>query len=478
MHSSLERQLKKVFGSLEKVPSDLKPLLDMVSETYAHYEEEKIQNERSLDLSSKELTATNEKLKKETQISRVQTDQLALQVQELERVRAGILNVLEDMEEEKKKVDLIVVQRTKELTEEKARLLASINSLSFGFILADLQHTILLKNSALMHILDLQGDPKTIHDISKSFDTPDIHSVKFDLVESCKQCIDLKQTLEIKEVSYGQKYLRVFCAPISTEGVEVSDMSSKNVIGYVFLVEDITEARIMDRSREEFFAVASHELRTPLTAIRGNADMMLDLYADKIPDKDMKEMLQDIDTSSIRLIDIVNDFLEVSRLEQGRVKVKKEILAIDEVIEKTLREFKDMTEKKGLFLHYSPHTPALPLVLADRDRVEQILINLVGNATKFTKEGGITIGVEQIGNFLKIQVIDTGIGISEHNQALLFRKFQQAGEQILARDVTQGTGLGLYICRHLISYMGGTIGLEHSELGKGSTFTFTLPLAA
>ena len=396
---------------------------------------------------------------------------------DLEDTKKAVLNLLEDLDIEKKKVEDEVRGKTKELREEKARLLASINSLSFGFIIADTNDTVIVKNAAISSILELTQEPTSVRDIVDSFRGV---SAGLDvLVHSCRECIDLKKVVELKEISHGKKYLRVFCTPIITKDEMSQDMQDmqEKVIGYAMLVEDVTEARIMERSRDEFFAVASHELRTPLTAIRGNADMMLEMYADKIVDKDMKEMLQDIDTSSVRLINIVNDFLEVSRLEQGKIEIKKENFNVSDVVEKVVRDLKIVDAQKGLSLVYTTPSSPLPTVFADKQRTEQILINLVGNAAKFTKEGGITITASVVDGFVGIRVIDTGSGISEHNQALLFRKFQQAGEQMLARDVTQSTGLGLYISKLIISSMGGTIGIEKSELGKGSTFVFTLPIS-
>jgi signal transduction histidine kinase len=396
---------------------------------------------------------------------------------DLEDTKKAVLNLLEDLDIEKKKVEDEVRGKTKELREEKARLLASINSLSFGFIIADTNDTVIVKNAAISSILELTQEPTSVRDIVDSFRGV---SAGLDvLVHSCRECIDLKKVVELKEISHGKKYLRVFCTPIITKDEMSQDMQDmqEKVIGYAMLVEDVTEARIMERSRDEFFAVASHELRTPLTAIRGNADMMLEMYTDKIVDKDMKEMLQDIDTSSVRLINIVNDFLEVSRLEQGKIEIKKENFNVSDVVEKVVRDLKIVDAQKGLSLVYTTPSSPLPTVFADKQRTEQILINLVGNAAKFTKEGGITITASVVDGFVGIRVIDTGSGISEHNQALLFRKFQQAGEQMLARDVTQSTGLGLYISKLIISSMGGTIGIEKSELGKGSTFVFTLPIS-
>ncbi len=393
------------------------------------------------------------------------TTELSSQVEEVEKSRSAILNLLEDIDAEKRSAEEMVVVRTKELSDEKARLLASINSLSFGFVIVDNTSEILIKNPALNKILELVDEPKTLADIAKYFQG-------IDLAKLCQECIALNNVVEHSNVSYGKKFLRVFCAPV-VEQVE----NQLKVIGNVVLVEDITEAKVMERSRDEFFAVASHELRTPLTAIRGNADMILEMYADKIADKDMKEMLQDINSSSVRLIDIVNDFLEVSRLEQGKFEMKSERFNPAEVVEKVVRDLKEMIAQKGLTLNYTPLQDGTPDIQGDRNRVEQILVNFVGNSAKFTKSGSITISLEQQGEKLRFRVADTGTGISEHNQALLFRKFQQAGEQMLARDVSQSTGLGLYICKLIVGNMGGEIGLEKSELGVGSVFFFTMPIA-
>jgi signal transduction histidine kinase len=115
-------------------------------------------------------------------------------------------------------------------------------------------------------------------------------------------------------------------------------------------------------------------------------------------------------------------------------------------------------------------------VYADKNRVKQVIYNLAGNALKFTERGGITVGAEVLGNKVHVTVIDTGRGISDKNQNLLFHKFQQAGNSLYTRDTTRGTGLGLYISKLLVENMGGTLALEHSEEGKGTTFGFTIPI--
>jgi two-component system, sensor histidine kinase and response regulator len=247
----------------------------------------------------------------------------------------------------------------------------------------------------------------------------------------------------------------------------------------VVVLEDITEERVLARSRDEFFSIASHELRTPLTAIRGNASMLLTIFGDEIKNADTQDMIEDIHQSSMRLIEIVNDFLDLSRIEQGKVTFQYESVELDKVIESVVYEMQAVLQEKHLSLDFNHKTLGeLPQVWADKNRLKQILYNLVGNAAKFTDQGGITIQADVEGDKLKVQVIDTGRGISEKNQKLLFHKFQQAGESLLTRDTTRGTGLGLYISKMLTASMGGELGLEYSHEGQGSCFGFTIPLAS
>jgi|CXWL01.1.fsa_nt_gi signal transduction histidine kinase/sensor domain CHASE-containing protein len=388
-----------------------------------------------------------------------------------------IVLLLEDIKHGKEKAEEMVVQRTHELSEEKARLIASINSLSFGFVIADTENTIILRNPALSSILQIEEIPRSLEDIATVFQKKGTTEDSFNPLSLVREVVEHKKIAEQKEISFGKKFLRFLCAPIFAEDGPGSAVST-DVIGYVFVVEDITEAKNMERSREEFFSIASHELRTPLTAIRWNTDMLLSLQKTKKESTDTKEMLQDIHNSSVRLIGIVADFLEVSRLEQGKVKVMKEALDIFEVVQKTVRSLQEMADKKSLSLTVqAPGENVSTKVLGDVSRIEQVLDNLIGNALKFTEKGNVTVSMEPLGSFLKVSVSDTGVGISTHNQTRLFKKFQQAGEDMLARDVNQSTGLGLYIAKLIMTAMGGAIALEKSVLGEGSTFTFTLPLA-
>lgn len=351
-----------------------------------------------------------------------------------------------------------------DLQEEKARLTASISSLALGFILTDSKENIVMMNPVANQILNLQEGIREFEHIE------DILKDACDLHELHLKCETEKKTIEKKDLVFGSKFLRIFLAPIISTA-----KGSEELIGTVLLLEDTTEAKVLDRSKDEFFSIASHELRTPLTAIRGNTSMILDLYKDKLQDKELEDMLTDINTSSIRLIEIVNDFLSVSRLEQGSMEFKQEQVDVVVLINQIFDELKVIADQTHIAFKLEDTSSEPLLVIADHDKTKEVLINLIGNGLKFTEKGEIGVSVRAEGDFLKIFVRDTGRGITPQFQNLLFRKFQQAGESLLTRDTTKGTGLGLYISKLMVEGMGGRIWLERSEAGVGTVFGFTLP---
>ncbi len=371
-----------------------------------------------------------------------------------------------ELQDEKANVDRKVRERTQQLASTQARLLASIGSLQQGFIMTDKQFKVLTTNAAARKILN-QGNKRTL-DI-EDLDMPVAHHKR--LPEQIKQSFKHRESMVFNEATHGDRILSVFISPI---------IQNEEIIGNVILLNDVTEERILQRSKDEFFSIASHELRTPLTAIRGNAGMMLDFYKKTMEkEPDLKQMIRDIQNSSIQLIEIVTDFLDVSRIEQGKVAYNKMAFEIEKVIEHVIYEMHAVIKEKKLYLKTDTKTIAsLPQVYADQERTKQILYNLIGNAAKFTDQGGISVSAEVKDNkYLYVTVADTGRGLTPESKQLLFHKFQQAGESLLTRDTTRGTGLGLYISRMLTENMGGEIKLESSAPGRGSVFSFTLPLA-
>ncbi len=357
-----------------------------------------------------------------------------------------------------------------QLHDEQSKLSASISSLTMGFIMTDSDNNILVINQAARSILGTSpASPLstvkecTLADIEEEFaGTVDLRSL-------INQSIAKKKILLVKEIALQARSLKIVITPIIQED---------QAIGAVILVEDISEAKILERSRDEFFSIASHELRTPLTAIRGNTSLIQQYYGEKLKDPELAEMIEDIHESSTRLISIVNDFLDTSRLELGKMVFKKEEFDIIALIEDVIKQYTTTGSMKKLYLKFDPPKTPVVKVLADADRIRQVLINLIGNSLKFTEAGGITLRLTQEKGFIKVYVEDTGKGIPLNNQNLLFHKFQQAGSSLFTRDASLGTGLGLYISKMMLKGMGGDVKLEKSVEGKGTIFSATIPAAA
>jgi signal transduction histidine kinase len=382
-----------------------------------------------------------------------------------DRMEEALAQSVASLAREKASVELQVRERTRQLFEEHAKLAYSIESLSQGLIVVDGHDHIIVRNTSAAKVLGYGKRQWSLDNLAHDAG-PDV-----ELYEVLKRVREKGRALTLTGVKLGSRILQLSLAPV---------LVAKHVISVVMLIEDTTEAKLQERSRDEFFSIASHELRTPLTAIRGNAAMIKQYYGKVLgKDGDLSGMITDIHESSVRLIEIVNDFLDASRLEQGRMQFIPTEFDIAEVIEKVTYELGAYSREKKIYLRldHDIKSRSLPHVYADIDRVKQVLYNVIGNAMKFVDHGGVAIAAYEVHGRLKISIADTGPGISEDGQRLLFRKFQQASNSIMTRDSTRGTGLGLYISKLLLEQMHGTIDLEHTEVGHGSTFSFTLPLA-
>lgn len=413
-----------------------------------------------------------EKIKERTDELTVTLEKMETQNIALENNKKAMLNILEDDKDlekalkiEKENVERKVIERTMELSNVKAKLDSSIENLPLGFLMVDADEKYIVVNSLTKKILGGKDEKDNLLKLKK------VLKDKIDLSKFISKDGTDKRRLNFSNVEISGRYYQFLLSPILSHDIK------EVFIGVVILIQDTTEAKILERSKDEFFSIASHELRTPLTAIRGNTSMILEYYADAIKEPELKAMVDDIHESSIRLINIVNDFLNVSRLEQSRMVFDIKEFDMDEIIRETLKEYNVTGSRKKLSLDYEKLPTPLPLVLGDADKVRQVLINLVGNSLKFTTKGGVKITTEVTDKFVKVLVSDTGRGIPLKQQSLLFHKFQQTGESLFTRDTAGGSGLGLYISRMMLEGMGGEVKLEKSETNVGSTFSFTVPLA-
>ena len=222
--------------------------------------------------------------------------------------------------------------------------------------------------------------------------------------------------------------------------------------------------------KSDFTSMVSHELRTPLTAIAEGINIVLDGTAGPIG-AEQREFLDLAKKNVRRLTRLINDVLDFSKLEAGRLAYVMEEHDLREVVREVVDAQRPLAREKGLTLETSfPAAPAT--AVCDRDRIIQVLTNLVGNALKFTHHGGVVAGVEDAGGFITTRVADTGEGIRPEDMGRLFRKFEQIPRD--GKRAPGGTGLGLAISKQIVEQHGGTMRAE-SEPGKGSTFSFTLP---
>jgi signal transduction histidine kinase/CheY-like chemotaxis protein len=242
--------------------------------------------------------------------------------------------------------------------------------------------------------------------------------------------------------------------------------------------EDLIEAKISaelaNKAKSDFLSSMSHELRTPLNSILGFSQL-LDGDPDQPLSDDQQDSLFHINNSGRYLLELINNVRDLSKIEAGQVHLNIEEVFLPEIIEESLQSVLTKAEEHGINISIADTSEIAPMVQADRVRLLQVMINLLSNAIKYNRENGeVTIVVEETArNMLHVAVRDTGDGIPENRQGELFKSFGRLGAE---NSSIEGTGIGLVICKDLIERMDGTIGLE-SEVGKGSTFWFELPVA-
>jgi len=252
-------------------------------------------------------------------------------------------------------------------------------------------------------------------------------------------------------------------------------------------LEDLTDRlksanarlRKLDKAKSEFISIASHQLRTPLTSVKGFISMVLDGSYGKLSKK-VKDPLKSVYNSNERLIRLVNDLLNVSKIEAGTVILMPEKIAIEDVVESVIEELKLGAKKKELIMKFKK-PKSLPKILLDQDKIRQVILNLVDNAIKYTEQGYVAADISikskkepEEGKTVLVAISDTGDGMTEKETEHLFQSFSRgtAGSKLW----TEGAGLGLYVAKKFVEMHGGKIWAESPGKKKGSTFYFELPI--
>ena len=240
-------------------------------------------------------------------------------------------------------------------------------------------------------------------------------------------------------------------------------------LGAVVVFHDITQEKTLEKLREEFTAMMIHDLRSPLNNIRSLSEGLL---RNDALGPEMKDALTMVRNQVTDMLSLVNDLLDVAKLESGKFTITKEPTDLGSLVEEIVERHTSLAQERHLTIHadVAPDTTKIPI---DGFRIRQVLTNLVSNALKFTDTGGVTIKVVRGDKDVTISVADSGIGIPKEQLELLFTKFQQLKGGLTRHD---GTGLGLVIAKGIVEAHGGKIWVE-SEIGSGTTLAFTLPTA-
>ncbi len=374
----------------------------------------------------------------------------------------------------------------RDLADSKARLESMLNGMSEGVVALDQDLNVSLVNPSAREILD-ERELRSGRPFFSTIEHPSVAKVE-DMIKSGKKAVFHEAAIETNS---GEKVVRIIAAPIGS--------SVGKPAGWIMLIADITREREMDRMKSEFISTTSHELRTPLAAIKESISLVLDGTTGDVNEQ-QKRFLMLAGRNIDRLATLINDILDLSKLEAGRMELRIRPCDFSEVVGQAIAPMQFLARDKGVILK-EEIAGEIPAIRCDPDRITQVIVNLVGNAVKFTPNGGaITVRVEvqdnpqilercqgklsvdldeqsraipHAGRSVLIGVADTGSGIEQKDFQKLFTKFSQLDSSLTRRP--GGTGLGLSICKELVRMHGGIIWVE-SELGKGSTFLFTIPL--
>jgi two-component system, OmpR family, sensor histidine kinase VicK len=349
----------------------------------------------------------------------------------------------------------------RELGEEKKQTEDVVHSMAEGVIMVNKKGEIMLMNPAAEKLLGVKKEDR----IGQSI----LNDLKEEqLVSMVQQPADGAKSREIVVQSQNDQVKKVLLA--SNAVIESEDGKT---VGFVSVLSDVTKQKELEALKNEFLANVSHDLRTPLTCIRGSLQLLGDAGGHPLApsqEKNLATAMKNID----RLSRLINDLLDLSKLEAKKYTIKPVLFRADDLVLSLVNEFGAWSKTKGITVQLDLEKPLE--VEADQDRIGQVLSNLIGNALKFTSSGGtVTVVGKHIPDAQKIElgVRDTGPGIAEKDFKSLFEKFSRIESQ--AMQGVSGTGLGLTIAKEIVELHGGRIWVE-SEEGKGSYFVFELPV--
>lgn len=477
----LKRQIRKYLGSVDEIPEGIFPLLQAIDQSYGHYDSDRELLERAMDLSSEELSTTNKRLREELQLQTQVVEKLKnnlskIQVHDADWDSNDLFKVAEfiSLEIEKRKEAEKALrysrQAYKTLVETAPDIIYRVNADGYftyvnpiGFELSGYTEDEVYN----MRYIDVVRD-----DYKKR-----VGAFYIKQVRDKRESTYLEFPMENKrnrEIWVGQKVQLIY-KDGKYDGILAI---ARDITEFRRIREDLKKAKVeaeaSSKAKEAFLANMSHEIRTPMNAIIG----MSRLLKQTDINNEQAKYLNAISSSSSNLIVLINDILDLSKIESGKLELEQLGFSLSDLLDSLFYAQKLLADQKGIEFHYTVDSEIPNALLGDPYRLNQILTNLINNAIKFTPKGRVELSVKLVNakkktNIIEFSVKDTGIGISRENLNSIFDAFSQADTSITRKF--GGTGLGLAITRHLVSIMDGELDVQ-STAGVGTVFKVRLPL--
>lgn len=345
-----------------------------------------------------------------------------------------------------------------EMRREKNKISTVINNFADGLIVFDEEWRLSLINPRAKEIFSIESKDA----IGKKFSEVDAFSV-------LKPAIILTKGSNNK---FSKKEIQVQKDLILEVGA-VPMLAGENNLGVLLILHDITREKMVERMKTEFVSLAAHQLRTPLSAIKWTLKMLLERDLGEIS-KEQEEYINRTYQSNERMIVLINDLLDVTRIEEGRYLYKLSSSNLEDIIRFAVDSSKEEIQKKKIQFEFIKPKKRSPELMLDVEKIRLAVQNLLDNAIRYTPAGGkVSISIKLVGKEIEVQIQDAGVGIPRNQQKRVFSKFFRADNVI--KIETEGSGLGLFIAKNIIEAHGGRIRFESKE-NKGSTFYFTLPI--
>jgi len=401
---------------------------------------------QELSQARKELAIIKKKREEEFKQLKESRGTLIDALADVKKSRLALLNILEDAEEARRQAE-----------EERDKTKAIIFNLTDGLLLFNVENKVSLINPQIKKFFNITE--KDI--IGKSIDQLSSFSDLNFLVELIKEKKEIfKKEIQLKE-------------DLVLEVTIVQAIKDEQKLGILVVFHDVSREKLIERMKTEFVSLAAHQLRTPLSAIKWTLRMVLDGDVGEITNE-QKELLQKTYISNERMISLINDLLNVTRIEEGRYVLKPILINLETVIESMLKSYKEEAKRKNVEVELIKPDISLPAILVDVEKITLAIQNLLDNALHYTPAGGkIIILLNYNNGKIEFAISDTGIGIPKDQQERVFTKFFRASNAM--KTDTEGSGLGLFIVKNIIEAHGGKVWFE-SEEGRGSTFYFNLPV--